>query len=534
MPVFHVTDPNGATYEVNAPDGATEQDALAYVQGQNNPQANLARMNENWDQNNPFNSGYAALVGAGKTLSGVGAGVKQIGLGADVAARQALGMNSGDQLRSLTALQNDQADQAARYAPLRQQFPFSTALGESLPLLSVPAGQATVAGRIAAPAIANAAIGALSYGSPEDRFNRAKTGLLTGAIGGAGGEAVRTVVAPAESTLNAAQQAALSNAMDKLGVQPRASQLSGSENIARLEDFLTRAPGGAGVMGDFISRNNAQVGKAAASAIGENAPSPTSDVLASASNRLGSTFDALRQNAAMPVSSNVTDAIDSAKAALSRGSTSGKGDALGMLQELQDRLMNTKALTGDEYQAWASDLSTAARQTNDRRIASALSSVKSAMDAEAQGASAPQWQQANKQWAALETLMKPNVTNAQTGEVNPVALARTMNSQFGKNMKTGQIQGPLADIANFGMALPPLREGSQTFGRQAFGTIPGWMQAPVNFALAKALTSRFGADYLSKGLLADPTISRAAAGLLGRAAVPAAIPFATSALLGMY
>lgn len=34
MPTFRVTGPDGSTYEVNAPDGATEQDAIAYVQGQ--------------------------------------------------------------------------------------------------------------------------------------------------------------------------------------------------------------------------------------------------------------------------------------------------------------------------------------------------------------------------------------------------------------------------------------------------------------------------------------------------------------------
>lgn len=32
MPVFHVTGPDGHTYEINAPEGATEQDAIAYAQ----------------------------------------------------------------------------------------------------------------------------------------------------------------------------------------------------------------------------------------------------------------------------------------------------------------------------------------------------------------------------------------------------------------------------------------------------------------------------------------------------------------------
>jgi len=32
MPTFHVTGPDGHTYEINAPEGASEQDAIAYAQ----------------------------------------------------------------------------------------------------------------------------------------------------------------------------------------------------------------------------------------------------------------------------------------------------------------------------------------------------------------------------------------------------------------------------------------------------------------------------------------------------------------------
>ncbi len=41
MPQYHVTSPDGKTFEVNAPDGATEQDAIKYVMD-NHPQANDA------------------------------------------------------------------------------------------------------------------------------------------------------------------------------------------------------------------------------------------------------------------------------------------------------------------------------------------------------------------------------------------------------------------------------------------------------------------------------------------------------------
>ena len=41
MPVFRVTSPDGSAYDVTAPDGATEQDALAVAQGHHNVLAQL-------------------------------------------------------------------------------------------------------------------------------------------------------------------------------------------------------------------------------------------------------------------------------------------------------------------------------------------------------------------------------------------------------------------------------------------------------------------------------------------------------------
>jgi hypothetical protein len=43
MPTFHVTGPDGHTYEINASEGATEQDAIAYAQSNlGNPQGQSA------------------------------------------------------------------------------------------------------------------------------------------------------------------------------------------------------------------------------------------------------------------------------------------------------------------------------------------------------------------------------------------------------------------------------------------------------------------------------------------------------------
>jgi hypothetical protein len=142
------------------------------------------------------------------------------------------------------------------------------------------------------------------------------------------------------------------------------------------------------------------------------------------------------------------------------------------------------------------------------------------------------WAKTDKQFAAREMLMKPRVVNEATGDVSPLHLASQMERQFGGNMKSGKIKGELADIANFGRALPPMREGSQTAGREAFGGLPGWLMAAPNYVAAKALTSEFGRDYLSQGLLGNPAISRGTGNLLGKGAIPLSIAEIEALLLG--
>lgn len=43
MPVFRVTSPDGAAYDVTAPESASEQDALAVAQAHHNALTQLAR-----------------------------------------------------------------------------------------------------------------------------------------------------------------------------------------------------------------------------------------------------------------------------------------------------------------------------------------------------------------------------------------------------------------------------------------------------------------------------------------------------------
>jgi hypothetical protein len=534
MPRYQITAPDGQTYEIHGPEGATREQIIERVQRQlSEKQAGektLATM-----QQNATDAVTVPVIAAGRTGDKVMAGVKDAALGANVAAREAMGMPNLDQLKQMAALEEIQKGNDAAYEPLKQQHPFLTGLGETLPMMAVPGGQATALGRIAAPVVAGMGTGALSYGSPEERAKMAMRNGALNLLGGGAGEVVRGVVAPAKSGLSAAQQAAVSQAAQKIGYTPRASDLTGSETLRRVEDTVSRMPGGAGPMRELMDQNDRAVARHAGKAIGEKTDALTQDVMGDASERISGTYEQMKGRATMPVSQPIFDAMKRAEGFLTKGDQTGpKKEALDTIQRLKDELYQTKQFSGADYQSWTTDLGAKARELGktNRTAAAALREVEKAMDSEARGADAALWAKTDKQNASLEMLMKPGVVNDASGKVSQLKLANKMEQQFGKQLKTGKMSGELVDLYNLARAMPPMAEGSQTAGREAFASIPAWLTSIPTYALSKALTSQAGRDYLSKGLLGHPGVSQGAAGLLGRASFPLTIAEIERQMLG--
>lgn len=535
MAKFRVRSPDGLSWDVDAPDGSTQEDAIAYVRSKY--AQNRAKIDRAGSQlvNETVDTAMVPFVAAGRTFDKLGAGIQETNLGAQVAGRELLGAQSGDQLRQLAALEQHQRGNDAAYAPLREKHPFLTGAGEAAPLMASPVGQGSALGRVFAPAIAEAVTQGLSYGSPEERAKNAALGGGMALGGGALGEGLRTVIAPARSSLSAAQQSALDAAGKTIGYKPRASELTGSETLRRLEDTVARQPGGAGPMRDLMDQNDRAIARHLANGIGENADALTTDVFARASDRRGLQYDSLKARADMPVVQDIFDALNRAEKMLTAGDSSGpKKVAYDTLQRLKDQLYQSKQFDGEAYQAWTSDLSAQARSLGkeNRTAAAALREVEKAMDREARGADAPLWSRADKEHATQELLMKPGIVNEQTGVASLPRLASAVERQYGKSLKTGKMDGPLFDVADLGRAMPPMREGSQTAGREAFGGLPGWLMTAPNYVAAKALSSEFGRDYLSKGLLGNPAISRGLGALLGGGSIPLSMSEIEMFLLG--
>lgn len=74
MPKYRITGPDGATYEVNAPDGASEADVMAYVR--KNAQPKLAPLTA--DPTEGMSTTDKALAGVGKAFTDIGRGAGQL------------------------------------------------------------------------------------------------------------------------------------------------------------------------------------------------------------------------------------------------------------------------------------------------------------------------------------------------------------------------------------------------------------------------------------------------------------------------
>lgn len=188
MPRFRITGPDGRNYEVNAPEGATQADVLAYVQqqaGQQAPSPQQRAMDATRAQQDAERIGEMSwpeklAVGVGRGFNDIGQGVKQLGL----QAGEALGLADEGRAAEYT---HQVGDELAAYETLRKDSPYLTGGGRivgNIAALPIPGGAGgTMAARIGTSALAGAAQGGLRFaGEGESRLENAAIGGTVGAL----------------------------------------------------------------------------------------------------------------------------------------------------------------------------------------------------------------------------------------------------------------------------------------------------------------------------------------------------------------
>lgn len=401
----------------------------------------------------------------------------------------------------------------ARDAPIQREYPIAFGFGDSLPLMAIPGGQATAAGRILAPAIGGAIMEGLSYGSPAERAKRAAVAGGMGAAGGTLGEGLSALLLPRRGMPGLAPDVA--DAVQRNNFPLTASQRSGSATLSKLEDYLSTAPGAINRMQGVRDQQQDILNRLAARSIGQNADSIDQGVLAAARTQIGAERGALQAGVRLsPVhpdlitgvrnARQVVDQLASGPQSLTRTQAAAGAS---VIDDMENFIRAGSPMDGQQYQTWRTALreaKEAAYEAKNSRLGKAYDELQKSLDRAAQGAHRKQWRLNDQQYAALENIEKGIGVNEATGNVNPRTLANNFMRYGGSAAKEGKLEGPLADLALLAKGVPEHRPGSPTAQRQAW-------QALLAGGLGSGAAAATGSPLAAGVVLGIPVLNNALA-----------------------
>ena len=510
MPQFVVTGPDGKKYKVAAPEGASQDDVMAYVQknagaGEHDPQRqeqpapptafagkDFSENGATWDGLQNF--AHGAVQGLGDEIKAGVAAVKESftgGLPIEKAYDQALSAYRGarDDYREDSpgsALATEAAGSIATSIPAMAGI--GSAL-RSVPFLGRLVRPATtVAGRMAQ----NAAIGApvaAAYGFNEGEGgaeNRAVSGMQSGAIGGMTGAAVPAIAAgvgrviqPVRSRLSD-ELTRLSQSAKSEGVPLSAAQQTGSKPLQLMESVFGNLPMTAGPQRAQQATQRAAFNRAVLAKAGVDADSASPEVMDRAFREIGSRFDDVASRTTVDIDDvfhqNIADVAQNYGRRLST-------DVAPVFQSYIDDIAAMQAaasqpgvagvtIGGKEFQKVYSDLRRAARGAKSRPdLQQALNGLADSFDdAMARtgsnpsnlppppGAPLPMATNPADEWAAargdyrnllaIDKAMNSGTVAAVGGDIPPSALNQAVRQQGGYTRGRGDIN----DLARVGNA----------------------------------------------------------------------------------
>lgn len=300
------------------------------------------------DRSEQYGAMQSAMIGAGKSF-------KRLGQGAQQVYYAATGNEPAQQ-----KLAADVAEENRLYAPLAQQSPVATAVGEGLPALA--GGPMTMA-----------AMGATEYGTPEERALRGALGYAGGKLGQYGGDLIGRAVTPVRTAASNMTQALF----DKYGITGLPGQMTGSVPMRWAESVLANLPGG-GRIRDIVRGQQTGLNQAVQGAVGGAGETWTPEAAAAAVNAAGSRIGGL--TSAVP---QVT--IDNELKGSLADVASRYGNKLNTLQKpmveklIADINAQGESMTGAFYQNTRSDISSMAQDAGGT-YKNALTGIYKALD----------------------------------------------------------------------------------------------------------------------------------------------------------
>lgn len=440
MPNFIVTNPEGKKFRITAPDGASQEEVLAYAQSQFENGPSLAEKNpaEYDPTSREFQAKYGPTkgnfenfrAGVGKGFTDLGRGIQQFS--ADVMFPQ---KSASDHLRKErdvvtqrdAPLMDTKAGIAGNitgtvagaiptmFVPGANTYTGASVIGAGLGALQ-PVGTEDSRASNAALGAAGGVAGKYIGGKVGDWYNRVRTGMSaearaaeqaaessarasaqsTGGAAGAenaisgeiqanfrgGGSGFGSVGADASAALSRSQQALLRRGQE-LGMQFTPGTATGSKALQQFEAKLSSQPMTSGPFFAKDAANKTALAREVAASFGESANTVDSVVLDKAATRLGHVFESAKDDVVRQIDPQKFLGLYAGIQEELRGISTGFSENV-LVNDLV-KLAQSGTATGKQLQPLTSKLGKAAykemtQQSGDRELGQALYKVKDFVD----------------------------------------------------------------------------------------------------------------------------------------------------------
>jgi len=448
----------------------------------------------------------ALYKGAEKAVGDITMGVRQGALQAQIT--NPLMAESPEQLnkpveQQLQQLSQEQSARESDYEQIRKKRPVTSAMGEALPFL------------LTRSPLTAGITEALKYGNTGERFTR---GALSGLGALAGNVVGKSLSGYLNPQLSNQQLSSIKNAQT-LGVNPRLSELTGSSDVANLEDVIAQSPFGGKVL-QAQTKNQQKYNEAAAKSVGIKANELSDDVLAKARNQISSVYRAvatLPEDVA-PIRFN-KKIENAANQILSRKTVAARmkmpeienTQLFDMAEAWKNMAKRGDYFTGADYAITRENLSNLAWSAEGsekiayRNLLNALDdAAEESLTKSGLSDLTKSLKTARTQYSNLKTLEKGNVI--KNGDVDIKALRNALKQGKESAYREGLIKSDLAKLSKYSEATQPIREGAQTAKR-------GFYQELIQNPLTAIPMSFLNA--LSARAITSPALSYAPAKLAG-------------------
>jgi hypothetical protein len=418
MPKYHITSPDGKEYEIDAPEGATEQDAISYIQKNHAKEPDISH-------ENPI---IEALRGA--------------------SAR-------GNEAFAAINPWADQEKVAAEKEWVKQH-PGAADIGSMLSDIAITAPAGFGSGLGARALLSGGLEGLTHTGSNVDRLKETAYGALGSGIGEGVGNVASFLLKPFGQSKDKIVNQLVRKA-DDLGIPLNAAQTTGNKSLQYADSALDFIPSSSAAQQEFKDMQRKKWTEAILKQGGETADNVGSDVMGGMKDRISGVYKDLTSRNNLNVDDKFISDLANVKTNLmGRIPTNQKGIVKSYLADLGSIPAGQAAqINGSQYQNIRSMLDKQAKafKNTDPATHEALMSIKKAADSAMERSlvnpvDAAKWKGANKDWAVMRTIEK--AVDPTTGQLSPNLLMNSMKNKDANRVIYGKGDQELTDIAKVG------------------------------------------------------------------------------------